>query len=154
MKKMIFSSLILSLLINTVTAQEIDSSIAEAFNTESEIIPFYAVEIKPEFPGGEDEMIKFLTENLEYPNSEMQGLVIVSFIINTDGRISNIRILKSLAPHFDKEAIRVVKMMPKWNPGFHQGQNARVPINLPVRFTLEFDDDEKSKQKKRGKKKK
>ena len=98
------------------------------------------VEVMPQFPGGQTAMLKYIMENIKYPKQIMeegiQGRVTVSFIVEKDGRVSNVRLLRSVQPALDKEAIRVVKSMPKWTPGKHNGKPVRVRFNLPVMFKL------------------
>ena len=98
------------------------------------------VEVMPQFPGGQIAMMKYIMENIKYPKQIMeegnQGRVTVSFIVEKDGRVSNVRLLRSVQPSLDKEAIRVVKSMPKWTPGKHNGKPVRVRFNLPVMFKL------------------
>lgn len=98
------------------------------------------VEVMPQFPGGQTAMLKYIMENIKYPKQAMkegiQGRVTVSFIVEKDGRVSNVRLLRSVQPSLDKEAIRVVKSMPKWTPGKHNGKPVRVRFNLPVMFKL------------------
>ena len=98
------------------------------------------VEVMPQFPGGQIAMLKYIMENIKYPKQIMeegiQGRVTVSFIVEKDGRVSNVRLLRSVQSALDKEAIRVVKSMPKWTPGKHNGKPVRVRFNLPVMFKL------------------
>lgn len=98
------------------------------------------VEVMPQYPGGQIAMLKYLMENIKYPKQIMeegiQGRVTVSFIVEKDGRVSNVRLLRSVQSSLDKEAIRVVKSMPKWTPGKHNGKPVRVRFNLPVMFKL------------------
>lgn len=98
------------------------------------------VEVMPQFPGGQIAMLKYIMENIKYPKQIMeegiQGRVTVSFIVEKDGRVSNVRLLRSVQPSLDKEAIRVVKSMPKWTPGKQNGKPVRVRFNLPVMFKL------------------
>lgn len=98
------------------------------------------VEVMPQYPGGQIAMLKYIMENIKYPKQIMeegiQGRVTVSFIVEKDGRVSNVRLLRSVQPALDKEAIRVVKSMPKWTPGKHNGKPVRVRFNLPVMFKL------------------
>lgn len=98
------------------------------------------VEVMPQYPGGQIAMLKYLMENIKYPKQIMeegiQGRVTVSFIVEKDGRVSNVRLLRSVQSALDKEAIRVVKSMPKWTPGKHNGKPVRVRFNLPVMFKL------------------
>ena len=98
------------------------------------------VEVMPQYPGGQIAMLKYIMENIKYPKQIMeegiQGRVTVSFIVEKDGRVSNVRLLRSVQPSLDKEAIRVVKSMPKWTPGKQNGKPVRVRFNLPVMFKL------------------
>ena len=101
---------------------------------------FDVVEVMPQFPGGQIAMLKYIMENMKYPEQAMkegiQGRVAVSFIVEKDGRVSNVRLLHSVQSALDKEAIRVVKSMPKWTPGKQNGKPVRVRFNLPVMFKL------------------
>ena len=98
------------------------------------------VEVMPQYPGGQIAMLKYIMKNIKYPKQIMeegiQGRVTVSFIVEKDGRVSNVRLLRSVQSALDKEAIRVVKSMPKWTPGKHNGKPVRVRFNLPVMFKL------------------
>jgi protein TonB len=93
-----------------------------------------------EFPGGNEEMIKFISKNLVYPKDAVkagiEGNVIVQFVVEKDGSPSNIIIKKGLGYGCDEEVIRVVKAMPKWKPGKQNGKPARVQMVLPVKFRL------------------
>lgn len=96
----------------------------------------------PEFPGGQDALFKFISKNLTYPKAaaknEIQGRVIVQFIVEKDGTIGNIRIYKGISPELDKEAIRVFSLptMPKWKPGTSDGEPVRVRYSVPITFKL------------------
>lgn len=98
------------------------------------------VDEEPSFPGGMEAMYKFLAENIKYPqearDNNISGKVYVTFVVETDGRITNPRLLRDIGGGCGQEAIRVVKSMPRWNPGKNNGQPARVQFNLPVNFTL------------------
>ena len=93
----------------------------------------------PSFPGGQEAMLQFLKENLLWPDVEadVQGRVIVTFVVETDGSLTDFKVVKGLDPAFDKEALRVVKSMPKWIPGTENGQPIRVRYSVPVTFRLE-----------------
>ena len=97
----------------------------------------------PVFPGGNDAMIDFFQKNLEYPQLALEnnitGKVYVSFVVETDGSITNPRILRDIGAGCGKEAVRVVKMMPKWTPGKKDGKAVRVQRNLPVVFSITED---------------
>ena len=98
------------------------------------------VEQLPEFPGGIVQFMKWLTRNLRYPpiaqSQRMQGKVVVSFIINKDGSIASPTIVQSVDPVLDREALRVVKMMPRWKPGLQNGKPCRTMFAIPVNFQL------------------
>ena len=95
----------------------------------------------PSFPGGDKKLMEYLSENIRYPEECeeicVQGRVIVSFIVEKDGSISNVKVAKSLDPLLDKEAVRVVSGMPKWNPGRQNGVAVRVRCIIPVTFRLQ-----------------
>ena len=101
---------------------------------------FDVVEVMPQFPGGQIAMLKYIMENMKYPEQAMkegiQGRVAVSFIVEKDGSISNVRPVLSVHPLLDKEAVRVVKSMPKWTPGKQNGKPVRVRFNVPIMFKL------------------
>lgn len=102
---------------------------------------FMVVEQMPEFPGGMKEMLKFLQENVKYPENAMknnvQGRVIVQFVIEKDGTPTEFKVLRSVDPDLDAEALRVMKAMPKWKPGMQKGQVVRVKFTVPVSFKLQ-----------------
>jgi protein TonB len=84
-------------------------------------------------------LLQYLKENVQWPDTEscVQGRVIVSFVVETDGSLSDIKVVKSLDPLFDKEALHVVKSMPKWIPGTQNGQPVRIKYAIPVIFKSE-----------------
>lgn len=102
---------------------------------------FTVVEQMPEFPGGQAKMMKYLAENIDYPQMArevgVQGTVFVTFVVEPNGSITNVKVLRGIGSGCDEEAIRVVKSMPKWNPGKQRNKPVRVQFNLPVRFILE-----------------
>lgn len=98
------------------------------------------VEYQPQFPGGKEACEQFIKENLRYPADAepgVEGRVIVSFLVNLDGTLSDIHVVKSLGEAFDNEALRVVKLMPKWSPGAIDGQRALRKYVIPVIFKKE-----------------
>ena len=101
---------------------------------------FSVVEVMPQYPGGQIAMMKYIMENMKYPEQAMkkgiQGRVAVSFIVEKDGSISNVRPIHSVHTLLDKEAIRVVKSMPKWSPGKQHGKPVRVQLIVPIMFKL------------------
>ncbi len=94
----------------------------------------------PEFPGGESKLIEFLSNNINYPRkarkAKIEGKVILSFVVDKSGEIRNIMIKKSVSEDLDNEAIRVVKMMPKWKPAEQKGKQISFLFNLPINFKL------------------
>lgn len=98
------------------------------------------VEQLPEFPGGIVQFMKWLTRNLRYPleaqHQKVQGKVVVSFIVNKDGSIASPKIVQSADPLLDSEALRVIKMMPRWKPGIDNGKPCRTMFAIPVNFVL------------------
>jgi protein TonB len=103
--------------------------------------PYISVEEMPEFPGGIPELMKFLSENISYPqdaiNNNIQGRVILKFVVNEDGSIDRIQILRGIDTSLDTEAIRVVSSFPKFKPGRQNGVPVPVWFSLPVLFRLE-----------------
>jgi protein TonB len=101
---------------------------------------FTFVEQQPEFPGGNDAMLKYLGNNIRYPSvaqrNGLEGLVVLSFVVDQSGGISDIQVLKKLGGGTDEEAMRVVKTMPKWTPGKQNGRPVKVRYTLPVRFSI------------------
>lgn len=102
---------------------------------------FQVVEEMPEFPGGMAECLKFLAKNIKYPTiaqeNGVQGRVIVQFVVNQDGSIVDPVVVRSVDPYLDKEALRVIQMMPKWKPGKQRGKAVRVKYTVPVTFKLQ-----------------
>ena len=109
---------------------------------EEEEVIFKVVETMPEFPGGSKALFKYLSENVKYPviaqENGIQGRVICQFTINKDGSIVDVEVVRSGGdPSLDKEAVRVIKSMPKWNPGKQRGKPVRVKYTVPVNFKLQ-----------------
>ena len=102
--------------------------------------PFDVVEQMPEFPGGQEALMKFLSESVKYPKEAskdgIQGRVVVQFVVEKDGSISEVEVVKKVNEHLDAEAVRVVNAMPKWKPGKQKGENVRVKYTLPISFRL------------------
>jgi protein TonB len=99
---------------------------------------FLVVEQPPEFPGGKSAMQKFISDNLVIPQNgaskKLSGQVFVSFIVNTDGSLDDIVLKKGLSPEYDREAINVVKLMPRWKPGHQSRRRVRIIYLLPIQF--------------------
>ena len=108
---------------------------------EEETKVFDVVEQMPSFPGGDAELMKFLSTHIKYPvvdeENGIQGRVIATFVVERDGSISDVKVIKSVDPSLDKEAIRVLKSMPKWIPGKQNGSAVRVKYTVPVTFKLQ-----------------
>ena len=102
---------------------------------------YEVVEQMPQFPGGFSEMMKYLGNNIQYPSEAhkngIQGRVAVQVIIDTEGRVTNTRVVKGVDPYLDAEAIRVVSSMPKWNPGMQDGKPVNVKFLIPIMFRLQ-----------------
>ena len=100
---------------------------------------FDVVEQMPSYPGGNGAMMAFISSHVKYPDGNYcaQGRVIVSFVVERDGSLSSFKVLRSVEEHFDKEAIRVVKSMPKWKPGRQNGKVVRCKYIVPVAFRLQ-----------------
>jgi len=102
--------------------------------------PFMVVEDMPEFPGGTNALLEYLKKNIKYPaicrENNIQGRVLVQFIVNKDGSIVDCEVVKPVNPSLDKEALRVISGMPKWKPGSQRGKPVRVKYTVPVNFRL------------------
>lgn len=118
---------------------EVVETPAEKAETKDEV--FMVVEKMPEFPGGIKELMSFLSKNIKYPASAMaknvQGRVIVQFVVEKDGTPTEFKVMRSVDPALDAEALRVMKEMPKWKPGMQRGQVVRVKYTVPVTFRLQ-----------------
>lgn len=106
----------------------------------AEPVIFTVVEQMPEFPGGNAELFKFLGQNIKYPamakDAGIQGIVYLTFVVQEDGSIEEVKSLRGIGGGCTDEALRVVQKMPKWNPGKQRGKAVKVQFNLPVRFIL------------------
>ena len=120
--------------------QEPKSMVVRSDSVSEDIIFGDCPQQMPSFPGGQEALKKFIEDNIHY-TPEMQetcvtGRVVVSFIIEKDGSISNPKVVKSLDPSYDAEALRIISIMPKWRPGKEGGQSARIKYSVPVIFRL------------------
>jgi len=101
---------------------------------------FQVVEEMPEFPGGMEKLLEYLSRNIKYPTiaqeQGIQGKSIIEFVVNKDGSIVDPKVVRSLHPKCDEEAMRVIKAMPKWKPGKQRGKPVRVKYTVPVQFKL------------------
>ncbi|MBN1821860.1 MAG: energy transducer TonB [Prolixibacteraceae bacterium] len=108
---------------------------------EEEAKVFFIVEEMPEFPGGELALRKYISNSIKYPviaqENGIQGKVYVTFVVDTDGGISNATVARGVDPSLDKEALRVVNALPKWKPGKQRGKPVRVSYTVPINFVLQ-----------------
>ncbi|MBQ6071928.1 MAG: energy transducer TonB [Bacteroidales bacterium] len=121
--------------------EEVDNSDVEVIEDESESAPpVYFTEEMPEFPGGPEALNSFLTKEIQYPevarNNGIMGTVLVEFVVEKDGRVSNAKVKVPLFPDCDKEAVRGVMAMPKWKPGKNMGKPVRCFYQVPVTFRM------------------
>ena len=133
MKKLILMLLMAGCCLMTANAQKtvVSQTNQKVFDT---------VEQMPEYPGGMQAMIEFLQTNMKYPEDaakqKVEGRVMVQFVVETDGSVSDVHVAKQVFPSLDAEAIRVVQAMPKWMPGKDKGKVVRVKYNLPIVFRM------------------
>ncbi|MDJ1469941.1 energy transducer TonB [Cytophagaceae bacterium DM2B3-1] len=120
------------------STQKEESTIDTTVSTDSVAFWGCFIEQRPEFPGGIWELGPYLHQNLRWPTTtaDASGIVYVRFLVNTDGSISNIEVIKGIHPDFDAEAVRVVQHMPKWKPGKSYGEIIAQEYTLPIRFIL------------------
>ena len=118
--------------------QSYNSSLAVSLTKKTQVFAY--VEQMPSFPGGETALMKYIAENLRYPSAAqdqgIQGLVILRFVVTGTGDVGEVQVIKSLDPSCDREAVRVVKSLPRFHPGRQQGKPVNVWFQLPVRFQL------------------
>jgi periplasmic protein TonB len=117
-----------------------DEPKTKVLDDDNEILPLAGISEMPEFPGGDAARIKFFAENLSYPQlakeTGVQGSVFLTFVVEKDGSISNINLLRGIGAGCEDEASRVVSIMPKWIPGRQNGKEVRVQFNMPISFVL------------------
>jgi protein TonB len=126
----------------TETEVVIAAPVEAPVEEEEEEVVFVVVESMPEFPGGQQALFKYLSENVKYPviaqENGIQGRVICQFVVNKDGSIVDVEVVRSGGDaSLDKEAVRVIKTMPKWKPGKQRGKPVRVKYTVPVNFKLQ-----------------
>lgn len=152
MKKIIALSALLLLLDSNLKAQNVvnptnekdNITILRAVGDDSTVSNkekvYQVVEQQPSFPGGREELFKYLAYNVKYPidaaEKKIEGRVLVTFVVEHDGSISNVNVANSVYPSLDKESIRVVSGMPKWIPGKANGKTVRVKYTIPITFRL------------------
>ena len=152
MKKIITLSALLVLLGSNLRAQNVINptnekdgptilrAVGDDSTTSDNEKVYQVVGQQPNFPGGKEELFKYLVYNMIYPadaaKNKVEGRVLVTFVIEHDGSISNVNVVNSVYPSLDKEAIRVVSEMPKWIPGKANGKTVRVKYTIPITFRL------------------
>ena len=111
---------------------------------------FDVVDQMPSFPGGSSSLMKYLSSQIKYPvvaeENGVEGKVVCSFVVGTDGSITDVRVVRSVDPSLDKEAVRVLRSMPKWEPGLKNGKTVRVRYTVPVAFRLRAIDNSATNQ--------
>ncbi|MDR1258129.1 MAG: TonB family protein [Tannerellaceae bacterium] len=131
---------------DTQTAAQVQTYVAPAAaiqeeEEESAQQIFTIVEENPAFPGGEGELLKYLSSSIKYPviaqENGIQGRVTCSFVVNRDGSVVDAEVVRGVDPSLDKEALRVIGLMPKWSPGKQRGKPVRVRFMMPVTFRLQ-----------------
>ena len=131
MKKLLFILMLCFTALATAGAQQTEKPCDKVYDI---------VEVMPQFPGGQGELMKFLRNNVKYPaeaqKKKIEGRVIVTFVVNKKGRIIDTTVERSAHPLLDAEALRVIKRMPKWKPGRVNGEPVNVKYRLPITFKL------------------
>lgn len=140
MKKQIFLTLMASVLMLSSSVNLMATTPENNPTEDKQERVFDVVEVMPQYPGGIPQMMKFIISNIKYPKDAikkgMQGAVVVQFVVEPDGSVSNVHVVRSVFPSLDTEAVRMVKAMPKWSPGMQNGKPVRVRFNVPIRFSL------------------
>ena len=133
MKKLIIMSLMVLFGLTTVSAQK---TVVAQKNQQV----FDVVEQMPEYPGGPGALIEYLSQNVKYPEDakqqKIEGRVLATFVVETDGSVSNVEVVKPAFPSLDAEAVRLLSAMPKWIPGKQNGKVVRVKFTVPISFNL------------------
>lgn len=114
---------------------------------EPKVFDFVSIETQPSFPGGMNKFYEYLSKNVRYPkeaqNNNIQGKVFLSFIVEQDGTIADVQVVRRLGGGTDEEAVRLLQESPKWVPGILNGKTVRVKYNIPISFTLTTDKPKK-----------
>ncbi len=135
---------------------EVITDNSEGMNSQSEDDPIFTiVEVMPEYSGGLDSLMQYLVRNIEYPSAAkknlISGIVYVQFVVFKTGDVGNVKVIRGIGAGCDEEAVRVVKEMPKWNPGTQRGKEVNVLYTLPVRYVLMTKRQAKKAKKRKGK---
>ena len=142
--------ILLSSLVSLSFAQTIDLDNEEEDDTienkedntiDNDYACIFYIEYWPEFPGGDSARLNFLTENIKYPkiakHKKIEGTVYVTFVVEKDGSITNIKLLRGVCSSIDAEVIRVMKLMPKWKPQLYRNKTVRTSMIMPFKFSLD-----------------
>ncbi|MCD8176127.1 MAG: energy transducer TonB [Tannerellaceae bacterium] len=120
----------------SMVAMQPESRIGTEISLQEGETVFTVVDQMPRFPGGEDELMKFINTNIVYPESakeaKIQGRVVVTYIVEKDGTLSNFEVIRSVSEDLNNEAVNVLKKMPAWNPGEQAGKKVRVKYTMPI----------------------
>lgn len=120
--------------------EEPKQEVKQVIQEEVDNTVYTIIQKMPTFPGGEAAMMKFISDNIKYPpmakEAGIKGTVFVTFVVDREGNITNPQIMKGIGGGCDEEALRVIKMMPKWSPGEQNGKKVLVKINVPIKFVL------------------
>ncbi len=123
-----------------LAAKEMRKSGKKAVKGDDEDRVYDVVDVMPSFPGGQTALFRYLQNTVRYPTTAIKykasGRVLVSFVVNTDGSVGNVKVERHAHPDLDEEAVNVVKSMPRWNPGKLNGKPVRVKYTLPITFKL------------------
>ncbi|MFH2141460.1 MAG: energy transducer TonB [Bacteroidota bacterium] len=132
--------------INFITNEPVDSVIFTfhppiSKEPDETVYEQFEISILPEFPGGEEELLKWIKKATKYPEiakeNGISGRVFIDFVINKQGKVTDVMLKNGVDPYLDAEAIRVVKLMPDWKPGFHNGDYVKVHYTIPIKFKLD-----------------
>ena len=133
--KKLFTLLLFTAAVSMAYAQQPASN----NNTDDDVI-FSVVENEPEYPGGEKALYNYIIKTVKYPKSALdkgiEGTVIVEFVVEKDGSLSHIKVLRGVHPALDSEAVSIVRQMPKWEPGKQRGKSVRSVYRVPIEFKL------------------
>ena len=140
MKKIFFTISLIFVSAFSFSQQFIKIDTLPQIKNDEKMYDINGVDVKPDFPGGFEELYEYFSENINYPkyerNHDISGIVYVQFEIDKEGKIRDVQIVRSLSKNIDEEAIRIVKNMTDWKPGIHNGRKVRVKYILPIRFSL------------------
>jgi TonB family protein len=140
MKYFTFSAALLAILLSGCGQKSVPSGSETSQATVADNNVYVIVEEMPEFPGGSSALLDFINKNMLYPQEARekgeQGRVVVEFVVTQEGRIINPKIVRNVSESIDKEALRVISLMPHWKPGKQNGRPVNVRYNLPLTFSL------------------